>query len=48
MPANITIVPASRITVPIPAAFVSNVQISIQWRPIGIAGLVVSICSTVM
>ncbi len=38
VPANMTIVPPSRITVPIPAAFASNGQMSIQCGPIGIAG----------
>ena len=41
-PANMTIVPPSRITMLSPAAFASNGQRIIQWGPIGIAGLVVS------
>jgi hypothetical protein len=37
VPANMTMVPPSRMPVPIPAAFASNGQVSIQWGPIGIA-----------
>jgi hypothetical protein len=35
-----TIVPPSRMLVPMPAAFASNGQMSIQWGPMGMAGLV--------
>src|SRR5271170_3531839 len=42
VPANITIVPASRITVERPAAFASKGHRTIQCGPIGIGGLVLS------
>jgi hypothetical protein len=43
MPANMTIVSASCMTLPCPAAVGSNGQMIIQCGPIGIAGLVVSV-----
>jgi hypothetical protein len=40
VPANMTIVPALRMTVGRPAAAASNGQRIIQWGPIGMGGLV--------
>ena len=42
VPANMTMVPASRMTVERPAAFASKGQRTIQCGPIGMGGLVVS------